>query len=95
MIEKAFVYEIEKAIPELKKNIYPTNAPKESVRPYLVYYRDRTDRLRTLEGDTGSRGIGFLFSIMAARYEDMRRLTDRAEALLLTFRVCQEICANA
>lgn len=85
MIERALIYELERAIPELKGQTYPTNAPKESKRPYLVYYRHRTLIQRTLDGDTGAEEAAFMFSIMAAKYEDMTALRQRIRELLATF----------
>lgn len=84
MMEIALRYEIEKAIPELKDNIFPTNAPEGSKRPYLVYVRISTKKIKTLEGFTGNEYLSFMFSIMATRYSDMIRIRRKVENLLLS-----------
>ena len=53
-MERALRYELENRIPELKDEIYPTNAPETSTRPYLVYARINTDKTKTLNGYTGN-----------------------------------------
>lgn len=83
-METALRYEIEKAIPELKDNIFPTNAPEGSKGPYLVYARISTKRLKTFEGYTGNQYLSYMFSIMAARYSEMVRVRKQVEELLLS-----------
>lgn len=83
-METALRYEIEKAIPELKDNIFPTNAPEGSQGPYLVYARIKTKRLKTFEGYTNNQELSYMFSIMAARYSDMVRIRKQVEDLLLS-----------
>mgnify|MGYP000897563367 CR=1 FL=1 len=82
-MEKALRYELEQAIPELAGNIYPTNAPEAAEKPYLVYYRQNTDHVKTLEGYTDKQGLTYLYSVMAAKYGDMKILRDKIEAFLL------------
>lgn len=82
-METALRYEIEKAIPDLKDKIYPTNAPEGATKPYLVYARITTNKLKTLEGHTGKEYISYMFSIMATRYSDMKSLTQRVEDFLM------------
>ena len=83
-MESALRYELVQAIPELKGNIYPTNAPEGSKRPYLVYARISTKKIKTLEGFTGNEYLSFMFSIMAARYSEMVRVRKQVEELLLS-----------
>lgn len=83
-METALRYEIEKTIPELKDNIFPTNAPEGSKGPYLVYARISTKRLKTFEGYTGNQYLSYMFSIMAARYSEMIRVRKQVEELLLS-----------
>ncbi|MCL2665724.1 MAG: hypothetical protein FWE82_08930 [Defluviitaleaceae bacterium] len=73
-MERQFVSALEALLPELKGNIYPTNAPKTSQRPYLVYYRDGTDYIKTLDGCTGSERQDYVFNVMAERYADMKHI---------------------
>lgn len=73
---------IENNISELKDEIYPTNAPEGHSKPYLVYTRINTDKVKTLEGFTGQEYLSFMFSIMATRYGDMKRVTKKVEKLL-------------
>ncbi|WP_312107562.1 hypothetical protein [Lachnoclostridium sp.] len=77
-------YEILKAIPELNNQIYPTNAPEEATKPYLVYSRISTKKIKTLEGYTDKQGLSFMFSIMATKYGDMVNLRDKVEKMLLS-----------
>ncbi len=83
-MESALRYELIKAIPELKDNIYPTNAPEDSTKPYLVYARINTRRLKTFEGYTGNQELSYMFSIMAKRYADMKSMRDKVEQALLS-----------
>jgi len=84
-METALRYEIEKTIPELKDNIFPTNAPEGSQGPYLVYARISTRKTKTLEGYTNKQELSYMFSIMATRYSDMKSLTKKVEDLLISF----------
>lgn len=83
MIEKALRQELIKEIPELKNQIYPTNAPKTATKPYLVYTRLNTDREKTLKGYTDKQVLTFMFSIMAIEYSTMKSLTKQVEDFLL------------
>ncbi len=84
-METALRYEIIKTIPELKDEIYPTNAPEGHTRPYLVYSRISTRRVKTLEGYTNKQALSYMFSIMAPRYSDMVSLRKEVENLLIGF----------
>jgi len=83
-METALRHELVKAIPELKNNIYPTNAPEGHKRPYLVYTRITTRKIKVLEGYTGKEALSYMFSIMAKRYEDMKNVTKQVETLLVS-----------
>ena len=83
-MEKALKYELEQHIPELIGNIYPTNAPETATKPYLVYARINTGKTKTLEGYTGDEALSYMFSCMATRYEDMKSLTEKVEAFLMS-----------
>lgn len=75
---------IENNIPELKNEIYPTNAPESHTKPYLVYTRITTKKIKTLEGYTNNEYLSFMFSIMATKYKDMKSLTKKVEDLLIS-----------
>lgn len=75
---------IENNIPELKNEIYPTNAPEGHTKPYLVYTRISTKKLKTLEGIQNKEHLSFMFSIMATRYGDMKRITKKVEKMLIS-----------
>ena len=77
-------YEVIKAAPELKGNIYATNAPEYSEKPYLVYYQSNAGYDKTLDGYTGSNSITYVYSIMAKRQEDTSRLTESIVGLLVS-----------
>lgn len=83
-MESALRYELVQAIPELKGNIYPTNAPEGATKPYLVYTRINTEKIKTLEGMTNKEYLSFMFSIMATKYGDMKRITKKVESLLIS-----------
>ena len=83
-MEQALRYELVKAIPELENQIYPTNAPEGATKPYLVYARITTRKIKTLEGYTGKEHLSYMFSVMAARYKDMKSLTKRVEDFLMS-----------
>src|SRR5690606_29442602 len=68
---------------ELENQIYPTNAPEGATKPYLVYVRITTNKLKTLEGYTGKEYISYMFSIMETRYSDMKSLTKQVEDFLM------------
>lgn len=76
--------QIETKIPELANEVYPTNAPETATKPYLVYARIGTRKIKTFEGTTGREHLSFMFSIMATRYSDMKALTKKVEALLIS-----------
>jgi hypothetical protein len=83
-MEDALKYELTNRIPELKDEIYPTNAPKTSTKPYLVYARISTNKTKTLEGFTGEQTLSFMFSIMATGYGEMKFLTKKVEDFLMS-----------
>ena len=83
-METALRYELIKAIPELTNQIYPTNAPEGVLKPYLVYARINTNKIKTLEGYTNKQALSYMFSIMATRYSDMKSLTKKVEDLLIS-----------
>lgn len=83
-MEQALRYELVKAIPELENQIYPTNAPESSKGPYLVYSRITTRKIKTLQGLIGKEYLSYMFSIMATRYGDMKRITKQVENLLIS-----------
>ena len=62
-MEAALKYELESRMPELVNNIFPTNAPETTTKPYLVYVRINTDRTKTLDGYTDKQALSFMFSI--------------------------------
>lgn len=82
-METALRYELIKVIPELENEIYPTNAPEGHTKPYLVYARISTKKIKTLEGYTNKQALSYMFSIMANRYGDMVRIRKQVEELLL------------
>lgn len=84
MIESALRAKLIEEIPELQDSIYPTNAPEIATKPYLVYARLRTEKIKTLQGITDNEYITFMFSIMATKYSDMRTLTKRVEDFLIS-----------
>ena len=81
-METALRSKLVQEIPELVDQIYPTNAPEGHTKPYLVYARISTKKIKTLEGFTGKEYLSFMFSIMATRYGDMKRITKKVEKLL-------------
>lgn len=83
-MESALRQEIENRIPELRGEIYPTNAPETSIKPYLVYARITTSKIKDLEGFTGKEHLSFMYSIMATRYKDMKSLTKKVEDFLVS-----------
>lgn len=82
-METALRYELIQAIPELVDNIFPTNAPEDHDKPYLVYTRINTNKIKTLEGYTGDQALSYMFSIMATKYSDMVRVRNLVEKLLI------------
>ena len=92
-MESSLRNELETKIEELKPTInddgteigyvFPTNAPEGATRPYLVYTRISTEKIKTLEGMTGKEYLSFMFSIMATRYGEMKELTKKIEKLLI------------
>jgi len=83
-MEQALRYELIQAIPELNNQIYPTNAPEGATRPYLVYTRINTKKVKTLQGTTNKEYLSYMFSVMATRYSEMKSLTKKVEDLLIS-----------
>lgn len=83
-MEKALRYELENRIPELKDEIYPTNAPETANKPYLVYARINIQKDKTLQGYANSEALSYMFSIMATKYGDMKSLTKKVEEFLMS-----------
>lgn len=87
-METALRQELETKIEELKPLadgtgfIFPTNAPEGHTKPYLVYARISTNKVKTLDGYTGTEHLSYMFSIMATKYGDMKRITKKVEKLL-------------
>ncbi|MEY8416666.1 hypothetical protein AAK964_10225 [Tissierella praeacuta] len=75
---------LESNIQEFKDELYPTNAPEGHIKPYLVYTRISTKKIKTLEGYTSKEYLSFMFSIMATKYRDMKFLTKKVEDLLIS-----------
>lgn len=75
---------IENNIEELQNEIYPTNAPEGATRPYLVYTRINTKKVKTLQGTTNKEYLSYMFSVMATRYSEMKSLTKKVEDLLIS-----------
>ncbi len=84
MIEQALRYEIEQAIPELSGEIYPTNAPETHDKPYLVYLRNKTNKIKTLQGYTNKQALSYMWSVMAVKYGDMLTIRNKLEQLLMS-----------
>lgn len=84
MIEFALRTKLIQEIPKLQNSIYPTNAPETATKPYLVYARLRTEKIKTLQGITDNEYITFMFSIMAPKYSDMTNLTKQVEDFLIS-----------
>jgi len=84
MIEAALREALENTISEFAGEIYPTNAPENATKPYLVYMRITTTKLKTLNGLTGKEYLSFMFNIMAKRYSDMKSLTEQVEDFLMS-----------
>ena len=82
-METALRYEINTKVTELKNSIYPTNAPEGVTRPYLVYARITTDKIKTLDGYTNKQALSYMFSVMAQKYSDMVSVRKKVENLLL------------
>lgn len=83
-METALRYEINTKVTELKNSIYPTNAPEGVTRPYLVYARITTDKIKTLDGYTNKQALSYMFSVMAQKYSDMVSVRKKVENLLLS-----------
>ena len=83
-MEKALRYELEQRIPELTGQIYPTHAPETATKPYLVYARISTKGVKTLQGYTNKQALSYMFSCMAAKYGDMKSLTEKIEGFLMS-----------
>mgnify|MGYP001184924568 FL=1 len=93
-MESALRNELETKIEELKPTIesdgtetgyvFPTNAPEGATRPYLVYTRISTKKIKTLEGIQNKEYLSFMFSIMARKYGDMKRITKKVEKMLIS-----------
>lgn len=83
-METALRLKINTNIPDLKDQIYPTNAPEGSKGPYLVYSRITTRKIKTLQGLIGKEYLSYMFSIMATRYGDMKRIAKQVENLLIS-----------
>ena len=71
-------------IPELENQIYPTNAPETCKKPYIVYTRISTAKIKTLDGYTGTEHLSYMFSVMATKYGDMKELTKKVEKMLIS-----------
>lgn len=80
----ALRYELEQRIPELIGQIYPTHAPETATNPYLVYARINTNPDKTLEGYTDKQALSYMFSCMATKYADMKSLSNKVEAFLMS-----------
>lgn len=89
----ALRYEIEQAVPELTGEIYPTNAPETHDKPYLVYMRNKTNKIKALDGYTNKQGLTFMWSVMASKYSVMLSIRDKLEHLL-TGMIKRNIGAN-
>lgn len=84
MIEAALREALTNRIPEFADEIYPTNAPEDATKPYLVYMRINTTKIKTLEGLTGKEYLSFMFNVMAPKYSDMKSLVEKVEDFLIS-----------
>lgn len=83
-METALRYELVRSIPELKDQTFPTNAPEDAEKPYLVYARVRTNKEKNLDGYTGEETLSYMFSVMAKKYGDMAEIRKQVEELLIS-----------
>lgn len=84
-MEKALRYELSK-IPELKDNIFPTNAPEGQKAPYLVYMT-RKKPIKTFEGITKDIECNVLLNILCESYSSMKDITKKVEDLVVSFQL--------
>jgi len=82
-METKLRYELTQNITALANSIYPTNAPEGVLKPYLVYVRISTKKIKTFDGYENKEAISYMFSIMATKYSDMVSLRKQVETLLM------------
>ena len=76
MIESVIVAELE-AIPELRGNIYPLNAPEHTPLPFCVYMPSGTNEDDSLSGWIGSYETGMEINIIHKSYTSMKSLSSK------------------
>lgn len=77
-----------KTIPELQSRVYPLRAPeatKHNGVPYLIYGSSDGVRDKSLNGFMKSKEVRAELNILAARYADMKAITKKVVALLISF----------
>jgi len=85
--EPALVQEL-KTIPELQNRVYPLFAPEANAEqgvPYLIYASSEGLRDKTLSGYLESKEVRGELNIIAKRYGDMKAITKKVVALLISF----------
>ena len=82
-METRLRYELIKSIPALTNSIYPTNAPEGVLKPYLVYARISTRKIKTFQGYEDKEAVSYMFSVMATKYSEMVNLRKQVETMLL------------
>lgn len=83
MIEIALRYELQNNILEIADRIYPTNAPANEDKPYLVYGRLNPKYIKSLNGYTGEKQLTFMFNIITTQYSEMVKLRKKVAKLLI------------
>ena len=81
MLEEALCYELSK-IPEFKGEIYPTNIPKGTQPPFLIYILSNFNQERCLDGYLPDEDKSFLLNVMAKEYEEMKNLTQTVKEMV-------------
>lgn len=87
-LEKALRYELNR-IEEIANKIHPTNAPEGQKPPYLVYILSSYRQMKTLDRIENDVKVSYLLNILAASYEEMKRITKKVKDAVMGFQARQ------
>lgn len=82
--EQALTSEL-RTISGLSNKVFPLSAPDGTIPPFLVYYKSRSEMVKTLSGTTKMRNGLYEIDILAKTYAELQTKFNLIKAKLLSF----------
>jgi hypothetical protein len=86
---KDLVWELERAVPELRGAVFPASAPKFHGERYLVYVVTGEIRKRYMDFESDPLGLTMEFGAFARSYDEVKRLETLVVGFLRSLRFAE------